>query len=307
VVVEEIRSYENQPMTRAFRRLLAAIGGDHPYSLDPLGLQEHLAAVSADDLTVYYRNYYRPDNVFAVVAGDVTVEGVRGLAERHFGAWQAAAEASARREAGRFLVATGRSVQRLSIEVPLTARVHRLPPPGEIDRPALELLTALLGDGESSPLQEELVGRRRLCVHAGAQCFRLLRGGVLVFYGAFLPPGRHAPRREVIRRLCERMAGAGPDPAAFARLLRRARHERAGESYSANGRMLGLGSAQLLEGSYRAYERALQDLAEVTPERVRDLAARLFAPENTLELDVVPERTRWWMPLAGLVMGLWPR
>jgi len=73
-------------------------------------------------------------------------------------------------------------------------------------------------------------------------------------------------------------------------------------NYSVMERMLGLGNAELIEGGYRKYEEALADLAAVTPERIRELARRLFAPENTLEIEVTPEKSRWWMPLAGLAM-----
>jgi zinc protease len=304
VVIEELRAYENQPMARAFRRLLGAVGGGHPYGLDPLGRQEHLEACARGDLLDFWHRLYRPENAFAVAAGDVEPGTVRELAERHFGAWRVPEARPGPPEPGRFLPAVGRRTERLSLEVPLAVRMHRLPPPEELDRPALDLLVALLSDGESAPVQEELVRRRRLCVHAGAHSFALRRGGALAFFGAFLPPGRHAARREAIRGVCERLAAEGPDPAAFARVLRRARRDRAEEDYSAHERMLGLGSAQMLEGSYRSYERSLEDLAAVTPARLGALAGRLFAAENTLELDVVPEHSPWWMPLAGLAMRL---
>jgi predicted Zn-dependent peptidase len=185
--------------------------------------------------------------------------------------------------------------------------MHRLPPSDELDHAGLDLLVALLADGESSPIPETLVKRTRLCVHAGAQSFKLLHGGALIFFGAFLPPGKGSARRAVIRDICDRLAAEGPDVAEFERRLRRFRRNRAAESYSAHRRMLGLGEAEMLQGSYRRYEEALDDLAAVTPERVRDLARELFAADNTLDLDIIPEKTRWWMPLAGLFMKVRPR
>jgi zinc protease len=307
VVLEELRVYENQPIMRAFRRLLREIGGDHPYALDPLGRKEDLEAASRDDLEVYYRRLYRPGNVFAVAAGDVEAGRVRELAERHFGSWRDPDDLPAGGTPPRYLPATGARAERLSFEVPLAVRVNWLPPSDRLDHAGLDLLVALLADGESSPIQETLVKKKRLCVHAGAHSFKLLHGGGLVFFGAFLPPGKHAARRQVIRDICEKLAADGPDVAEFEKRLRRFRKNRAAESYSAHKRMLGLGEAEMLEGSYLKYERALEDLAAVTPERVRDLARKLFAPGNTLDLDIIPEKTRWWMPLAGLFLKVWPR
>ena len=79
----------------------------------------------------------------------------------------------------------------------------------------------------------------------------------------------------------------------------RYRKAKAWDGYSAEKRMFGLGDAQMMEGDYRKYVQMLSDLAAVTPERVRDLAASLFAAENTLELDVAPEQTKWWMVPNG--------
>ena len=307
VVLEELRVYENQPMTRALRRLLRALGGEHPYALDPLGRTEDLGAVSVEDLAAWWRRLYRPGNVFAVASGDVNVERVRELAEKHFGDWRDPEGLTPPTPPPRFLPAVGRRAERVSVEVPLAVRLHRLPPSAELDSPALELLVALLADGESSPVRETLVKKTRLCVHAGAQSFRLLHGGALVFFGAFLPPGSHRPRHQALAAICDRLAAEGPEAGQFEVRLRRFRRDRAAESYSCRRRLEGLGEAELREGGYARYERALQDLAAVTPERVQDLARRLFAPENTLELDVVPERTRWWMPLAGLFARFIPR
>jgi zinc protease len=307
VVLEELRVYENQPIARAFRRLVKELGGDHPYALDPLGRKQDLEATTRDDLESYYRRLYRPGNVFAVVAGDVRLEHVRELAQRHFGAWEDPRDLPAYQEPPRFLPAVGARTERLSFEVPLAVRMHRLPPANELDHAGLELLLALLADGESSPIQETLVKRKRLCVHAGAHNFKLLHGGALIFFGVFLPPGKHAARRAVIRDICEKLADDGPDRDEFEKRLRRFRKNRAGESYSAHKWLLGLGEAEMLEGSYQKYERALEDLTAVTPERVRDLAREVFAPGNTLDLDIVPEKTKWWMPLAGLAMKVWRR
>lgn len=307
VVLEEVRVYENQPVARAFRRLVRELGGDHPYALDPLGRRADLEATTCDDLAAWHRRLYRPGNVFAVCAGDVRPAQVRELAECHFGAWRDPEDLVAADGPPRVLPPVGARVARLSFEVPLAMRVHRLPPSNELDHAALRLLDAMLADGESSPIQEALVKQSRLCVHAGGQSLKLLHGGALVFYGAFLPPGRHAARRAVMREICDRMAAEGPDEADFEKRLRRFRRERAAESYSAKRRAMGLGEAEMLEGSFERYDQAPADLAAVTPRRVRDLARTLFAPANTLDLDIVPEKRRWWMPLAGLFMKVWPR
>lgn len=305
VILEELRAYENQPMTRALFQVVRRVGGEHPYALTPLGLHADVSATSADDLRAFHARLYRPENVFGVVVGDVTPEEVERLAVRYFGAWQAAAGAPAA-PGPAYLPATGAQALRLSVEVPIAARLHRLRPPAEEDLPALELLESMLGGGAASPLREEIVRKRRLGVEAAHMAIKNRRGGLLAFFTVFLPPGRHAARREAMREVCERMVEHGPAPERFEEHLKRFRKTRYFECYEFETRMLKLGSAESLEGDYRAYERALRDLEAVTPERVRGLAERLFAPANTLELDIVPENLKWWMYPLGLALKLWP-
>ncbi len=305
VVLEELRMYENQPMTRALRRILREVGGEHPYALDPLGRQEDLAATAPADLAAFWRRWYRPDTVFGVVAGAVEPGRVRALAEEHFGSWTA--DEAPPHAVPPLEVAQGYKAVRLPVQVPLAVRVHRLQPSAEEDLPAIELIKALLAGGRSSPLQQRLVHRSRLCVFATCRDFALVRGGVLALVGGFLPPGGHAARRQAIAEVCDRLAQDGPDEGELARQLKRFRRDRAGDGYSARARMEGLIQAEVREGDYRRYADALADLEAITPDRVRQVARRLFAPENTLELDVQPEHTPWWSWPAGLAMRVWRR
>ena len=305
VILEELHVHENQPVTRALRRMLAEIGGRHPYALDPLGRAEDLKALTLEDLAAFHRACYRPGRVFGVVAGDVDRRRVEELARKHFGAWNGADAPGPAVE--RFLPRVGALSLRLPLEVPLVVRLHRVPPPAEEDVPAVDLLVALLTSGEASPLRETLVKNTRLCVEAAGEYFRLRHGGILVLFAAFMPPGRHAPRRKILSALCNEIVERGPDPALFARHLKQFRKQRAHDAYSPSEKMMGLGEAEMLEGDFRKYEEGLEDLARVTPERVQAAARRLFAPGNTLELDIHPETSKWYLAPLGLLWRLWPR
>ena len=147
-----------------------------------------------------------------------------------------------------------------------------------------------------------LVRQRRLFVQAGEMCYKLLRGGVLAFYGAFLPPGGYRRRLEALRDVCEELADSGPDSDALEAERRRCRRRQAERRYDAMGRLRGLMEAEVLRGDYRHYAQALEEVSAVSAERLRDVAGRLFAPQNTLELEIHPDSGHWWMPALGLAM-----
>jgi len=307
VVLEELGRETNQPLTRAMRLIRQTVGEGHPYALGPLGRAEDLAAISRDDLEAFYRRCYRPERVFAVVVGDVAERDVQQLAERHFGSWQAGGPRASAGQAPRLEAKVGELSARLPMQLPVVARVHRLPPARDIDRPAFELLTDMLAAGQTSLIREALVARTHLCVMAGGMQHNGIHGGVQAFYGAFLPPGRHKVRRRVLREICDRIANEGPPADLFARCLKQARRRRAEQEYDAFQRMCLLGWAEVYTEGFQTYQRELEELAAVTPQRIRDMAAEIFAPANTLELDITPERMPWWTWPAGLAYKVWKR
>lgn len=67
----------------ATTRLL--FGSGHPYNR--VTDEEALRGLRRDHLVEYWRRWFRPDNAFLIVAGDVRPEQTRALAERFFGSW----------------------------------------------------------------------------------------------------------------------------------------------------------------------------------------------------------------------------
>lgn len=307
VILEELHVYENQPATRAMLEIQKQIMAGHPYALSPLGRREDLEALTVDDLRSFCARCYRPTRVVAVVCGDVDTAQVRQLAERTFGDWHSGAEPAPLSSPPPFTPRTGSLAVRLPFEVPLVAQVHRIGPLREINKAALDLLVAMLSSGASSPIREALVHRKRLCVEASCSQMTGSRGGLLIFVGVFMPPGRHSPRRTVMKTVLDDLVRKGPDQDGFERQLKRFRMDRAGDAYVHEDRVLGLGNAEMLEGDFMKYHRELEELSQVTPQAVQQLATTLFAPTNTLELDVTPDQSQWWMVPLGLLMRIMAR
>lgn len=86
VVKEERRQrIENNPSALLQEQVLSRLWKGHPYEITVIGLMDEVAALSPQDGLDFYREYYSPENAVLVVAGDVTEESVRALAEEHYG------------------------------------------------------------------------------------------------------------------------------------------------------------------------------------------------------------------------------
>jgi zinc protease len=86
VVKEERRQrVENNPGVILREKVLAEFWAGHPYEITVIGRMDEVAALTPQDGIDFYKKYYSPENAILVVAGDVTEDEVRTLAEEHYG------------------------------------------------------------------------------------------------------------------------------------------------------------------------------------------------------------------------------
>ena len=86
VVKEERRQrVDNNPGVILQEKVLAEFWKDHPYEITVIGRMDEVEALTPQDGIDFYKKYYSPENTILVVAGDVTGEEVRALAEEHYG------------------------------------------------------------------------------------------------------------------------------------------------------------------------------------------------------------------------------
>ena len=61
--------------------------GDHPYARTGV-TRESLPNIDRTAITTYHQTYYRPNNAFLIVVGDVAADAVFAAAEKAFGSWE---------------------------------------------------------------------------------------------------------------------------------------------------------------------------------------------------------------------------
>ena len=68
-------------------------GTAHPYGIpfSGLGTEASITSLTREDLVAFHESWIRPDNATLIVTGDVTMDGIVPLLERHFGDWGAPA------------------------------------------------------------------------------------------------------------------------------------------------------------------------------------------------------------------------
>ena len=174
VIIEERRSRtENNPSSILSEQMSAALYQNHPYRIPIIGWMHEMAKLSREDALAFYKRFYAPNNAIVVVAGDVTVDEVKALAEAAYGAAQAepghqAAQARAGAAASR-----RRAASSSRTPAPATLRcaastwrpASRRRAPGEAE--ALYLLMKIAANGSTSRLYQKLVSEEKIASSAG--------------------------------------------------------------------------------------------------------------------------------------------
>jgi zinc protease len=86
VVLEERRSRTgNNPGAQLYEHARAALYMNHPYRIPVIGWKSEIAQLTTEDAIAFYRRHYAPNNAILIVAGDVTADEIRPLAEKYYG------------------------------------------------------------------------------------------------------------------------------------------------------------------------------------------------------------------------------
>jgi zinc protease len=187
VILEERRTnVDGNPLSLLSEQMAAALYLNHPYRRPALGWEIEMARLSLKDAATFYHRYYAPNNAVLVVAGDVTPDEVRTLAQATYGQNKANPAITPRSRAQEPPAIAARRVhledQRAG--TPVLLRYYKVPSYASAragEAPSLELLAWILGGDDTSRTYRRLVAEK-LASTAGTNYEGVgLDGGRLAF------------------------------------------------------------------------------------------------------------------------------
>lgn len=173
ILEERNQRVENDPGALFREQKRAAQHLNHPYGIPIIGWRAEMEALNREQVLDFYRTYYAPNNAILVVAGDVTPDEVRALAEKHYGPLPANPDLKPRsRPQEPPQIAERRLVMRdARVGTPYVSRSYLAPERdsgAQEKAAALTLLSDILGGGQTSVLAEKLQFDASVAVHTAA-------------------------------------------------------------------------------------------------------------------------------------------
>jgi predicted Zn-dependent peptidase len=290
VVCEEFKEhYINKPYGDVWHIMRELAFKEHPYRWMTIGKElSHVENAQLEDVKQFFFKHYTPSNAILVVAGNVSVEQVKELAEKWFGD-----------------IPSGEKYQRdLPVEPEQKEErrmtVHRKVPADAIyktwhmcsrlddDYYATDLLTDILGGGASSRLYQALVKEQQLFTGINCYHFGSLDAGLLAIDGQLVKGVDIKKAEEAIEAELDKIRHGIVDERELQKVQNKTESVMAFEDMSVMNRAGSLAFYELL-GDGELMNTEFKKYQDVTVHDLKRIANQVMQPSNSNTLWYLAE------------------
>ena len=295
VVQNEKRQGENQPYGRVFiQASKATFPVGHPYSWTTIGSMEDLNAATLEDVQLWFKTYYGPNNAVLSLAGDINVDEAKKIVTKYFG--DIPPGPSPIKKKKWIAKRSGEKREIMYDRVP-NARIYKVwntPEIGSREHAHFELLASLLTGGKNSALYQELVYKRQLATSVSAFYYdREIAGQFWI--AVDLANGRSLDDLEdAMDKALSDFIKKGPS----AKRLKNTKTSIRASSIKGLQRVGGFGGksdllaySEVYSGNPGAYLEFINGIMEITNKEIKE-TANTWLTDGAYVLTVIPEENR---------------
>jgi len=186
VILEEIKMGEDDPQRKLFKELFSLSYSEIPYGRPIIGYDHTVNGITKEDIVLYYKTHYVPENVVLVVVGDFQKQEAEELIKKHFAKKMDIYKD--RKDSVTFLkkdkMVSEKIIER-DVKENYLAISYRIPSITHEDIPALDVLSVIMGSGDSSRLQQQLKYKMGIVTGIAADLFVPKYDGLFMIYSTF--------------------------------------------------------------------------------------------------------------------------
>jgi zinc protease len=286
---------DNQPYAGAIFEGMYALADSascFPYSHSVIGSMDDLNAAKTTDVKAFFDLYYAPNNATLTVVGDFEPAHAKALVEQYFSGIPRGREPPPVSCDSKFSPGViRRPWPDAKANLPGVLLGYRIPEYRHADTPAIELLTTILGQGESSRINKSVVRDQKLAQFAVviSNPFAPRRGpGVLLAFGITNQGVSPDSLEAGLAREFARVVREGVTEAELNKAKNGFRTQLITQQQQALAKAEALQAASLFLGDPEAVNTNWRRYLAVTTADVMRAAATYFRPENSLVLLVTP-------------------
>ena len=288
VVQEEIRRGEDSPSRVLSQELFSTAYSVHAYGRSIIGTKQSVGSFTRDGILDFYKKWYSPDNMILVVVGDFDPKEIKDAVATTFGKIKKrktpACELPPEPEQNR----TRTFVLGRDVSTGYFSFAFHTPSASHADTPVLDVISGILGTGDSSRLYRKLKEQNATVNDIYAYAYSLKENGLFIVGGVFDPEKVKKASREIVAEI-ELIKNEPVGAEELARAKTNIERDFIGTKETMQGQARKLGYFELETGDY-GYERLyLERVRGVTPEDIVRVARKYLAGENLTAGVLLPK------------------
>ncbi|CAM4252090.1 M16 family metallopeptidase [Saccharibacillus endophyticus] len=272
VIFEEISMYLDDPDDLVHDLIVEAAYEGHPLAMPILGTQEHLEAMSSDDLMGFMHERYTINNTIVAIAGNLG-DNIRELIEQHFGSFQRRGEEQSITVPSFDGGLVYRKKKTEQNHICLAFQGFGYDDPRQY---AMALLNNSIGGGMSSKLFQEIREKRGLAYSVYSYHSAHIDSGYFTIY-AGTAPKQTADVLQLTREVLQDVQSNGLSESEIFKGKQQLKGSLIMGLEGSGSRMNRLGKNELMLGRHESIDETIAKVEAVTEKDVRLALDHLFA------------------------------
>ena len=282
VVCEEFKEhYINKPYGDVWHKMRELAYTTHPYRWMTIGASlSHVEKATLDDVKVFFAKHYTPNNAILVVAGNLSPDKVKELAEKWFGPIPAGEKYD--RDLPKEPTQTAARMMEVKAKVPLDAlyKCWHIYSRTDMRYYVTDLITEILGGGGSSRLYQALVKEKQL--FSNIECYHLgsTDTGLLTIEGKLVMGVKMADAEAALNEELLKLQAEGISQRELEKVINKTESMIAFEDMSVMSRAASIAMYELL-GDADLINKELERYQAVTAAELQEQSRIIFDEKNS--------------------------
>lgn len=291
VVIEEIKRSNDSPGRQASRLLFSTVYKKHPYGIPVIGYDKIIRKVSRKTLLDYYHRRYIPKNMQLLVAGDFDVATMSKKVSEQFSSFESFKLKKITRKKEPVQTTPRVKVEKSPFQEAQFHLAWRIPGASHKDIAALDVLSMVLGQGDSSRLTRRLRLEEALTNSIGCGTFTPKDTGLFTISG-HMNVDQFDTMLVGLREELNKILTHAPQADELKRAVVNLESDEFYGMETIEGIARKAGNFENLMGDYNYFQKFLKQVYALKPEDLTAVARKYLTPKTLTFIMFTPKNEK---------------
>ncbi|MBI5286232.1 MAG: insulinase family protein [Deltaproteobacteria bacterium] len=289
VVLEELKMGEDEPGRKLYKSILETAYTTHPYKRPVIGFQDRVKGLTRKQILQFFKKWYIPNNMTLVVVGDFDPQKALLAIKDTFRDFRSAHQPHKPRPEEPSQKGLKTQILTEDIKETHMGLAYHIPSLSHPDIYAIDVLSVILGQGESSRLYQRLKAKEPLVHTISSYAMTPKEPGVFLVTSTLEGKDIKMAMEEILREIY-RMRHEGVTQAEMEKAKLNLESEFIYQRETMEGRARQLGYFETVAGDIAFEKRYLEGIKGVTSDDIKKVVKTYLDDEN-LTIGLILPRT----------------